>query len=266
MNNGFVPFKSTEDTSNNLDKSQNPHETTNLFKDGRFGANSDKKGHKTDQEMAGDEESEEEIEVEQRRVDKLFGKDQVERVLNHHEIDLYEEFLEPSETRFSKTNIFVNYKEFHNRRNLIEVNRTLDKKHFRKQIRIVNKDKQIDKKMPCWASDLNLVRKVQDIQNKLIDSGLLQDHLNFETADEKREFLRPKVEQLCNLMDKEYEINYAKLKKQREEQRRKQQLQMQNKPGMSPHLAPTNQQPQGQIKMSRAAMLAQGYNFTNPKG
>lgn len=164
MNNGIVPFKSTEDTSNNLEKLQNPHETTNLFnKDGGLATNSDKKGHKTDQEMGDEEESEEEVEVEQRRVDKLFGKDQVEKVLNHHEIDLYEEFLEPSETRFSKTNIFVNYKEFHNRRNLIEVNRTLDKKHFRKQIRIVNKDKQIDKKMPCWASDLNLVRKVQDI-------------------------------------------------------------------------------------------------------
>lgn len=156
MNNGIVPFKSTEDTSNNVDKLQNQKETT-------FGGNSDKKGHKTDQEMGGEEESEEEIEVEQRRVDRLFGKGQVERVLNPNEIDLYEEFLEPSETRFSKTNIFVNYKEFHNRRNLVELSRTVDKKHFRKQIRIVNKDKQIDKKMPCWASDLNLVRKVQDI-------------------------------------------------------------------------------------------------------
>lgn len=73
--------------------------------------------------MGEGQESEEEIEVEQRRVDRLFGKDEVERVLNNQEIDLYEEFLEPSETRFSKTNIFVNYKEFHNRRNLIEVNR-----------------------------------------------------------------------------------------------------------------------------------------------
>jgi hypothetical protein len=95
----------------------------------------------------------------------------------------------------------------------------------------------------------------------------LKDHLNFETAEEKREFLRPKVEQLCSLMDREYEINYAKLKKQREEQRRKQ-LQMTNKSGLSPHLAPTNHNTQqhGQVKMSRAAMLAQGYNFTNPKG
>ena len=82
--------------------------------------------------MEGDQESEEEVEVEERRVDKLFGKDEVERVLNNNEIDLYEEFLEPSETRFSKTNIFTNYKEFHNRRNLVEVNRGLDKKHFKK--------------------------------------------------------------------------------------------------------------------------------------
>ena len=79
--------------------------------------------------------------------------------------------------------------------------------------------------MPCWASDLNLIRKVQIIQNKLVDSGLLKDHLKFDTDHEKKEFLRPKVEQLCNLMDREYEINFAKLKKQREEQKRKQ-LQM----------------------------------------
>lgn len=123
VNNGVVPFKSTDDTSQNQEKLQNPHETPNWFKDGGYGTNSDKKGHKTDQEMGEGQESEEEIEVEQRRVDRLFGKDEVERVLNNQEIDLYEEFLEPSETRFSKTNIFVNYKEFHNRRNLIEVNR-----------------------------------------------------------------------------------------------------------------------------------------------
>ena len=67
--------------------------------------------------------------------------------------------------------------------------------------------------MPSWASDLNLVRKVQNIQTKLTETGLLKDHLTFETAEEKREFLRPKVEQLCGLMDREYEINYAKLKK-----------------------------------------------------
>jgi hypothetical protein len=141
MYNGIMPFKSTEDTSQNLEKSQNPLDAATFMQDVGLGANSDKKGHKTDQEMAGEQDSEEDIEVEQRRVDRLFGKDKVERVLNNNEIDLYEEFLEPSETRFSKTNIFVNYKEFHNRRNLVEVNRQYDKKHFRKQIRIVNKDK-----------------------------------------------------------------------------------------------------------------------------
>lgn len=132
MQNGIMPFKSTEDTSQNLEKSQSPLDAAAFMQDAGQGANSDKKGHKTDQEMAGDQESEEEIEVEQRRVDRLFGKEEVERVLNNQEIDLYEEFLEPSETRFSKTNIFVNYKEFHNRRNLVEVSRQFDKKHFKK--------------------------------------------------------------------------------------------------------------------------------------
>lgn len=137
----------------------------------------------------------------------------------------------------------------------------------------MNKDKQIDKKMPCWASDLNLIRKVQNIQNKLADSGLLRDHLEFDNDDEKREFLRPKVERLCSLMDREYEINYAKLKKQRDEQRRKQ-MQMANG-AKSPAQGLFQQQQKigaavpnggGAPKMSRAAMLAQGYNFSNPKG
>jgi len=54
----------------------------------------------------------------------------------------------------------VNYKEFHNRRNIKTVERTEDKKFFTKQIRIVNEEKQIDKRIPCWASDLDLIRKV----------------------------------------------------------------------------------------------------------
>jgi len=118
-------------------------------------------------------------------VDRLFGKGTANQVLNENDLGIYEEFLEPSETRFSKTNIFTNYKEFHNRRNIVELDRHGDKKHFKRQMKIVNKDKQIDKKMPCWASDLNLIRKVQIIQNKLVDSGLLKDHLKFETNEEK---------------------------------------------------------------------------------
>lgn len=108
--------------------------------------------------------------VEQRRIQQFFGREnviQVRNILDSDEMDLYDEFLEPSETRFSKTNIFVNYKEFHNRRNMHEVDRSIDKKFFKKQMKIVNKDKQIDKKMPCWASDIDLIRKVQVIQNKL---------------------------------------------------------------------------------------------------
>lgn len=68
----------------------------------------------------------------ERRIDKLFGRENVARVLKDNDADFYEEFLEPSETRFSKTNIFVNYKEFHNRRNLVEINRSNEKKYFTK--------------------------------------------------------------------------------------------------------------------------------------
>lgn len=124
-----------------------------------------------------------------RRIHQLYGEQEIKDVLSHNEIDLYDEFLEPSETRFSKTNIFVNYKEFHNRRNIHEVSRQGDKKFFKKQIRIVNKDKQIDKKMPTWASDISLIRKIQVIQNKLQEKGLLRDDLEFETIQKKREFL-----------------------------------------------------------------------------
>ena len=84
----------------------------------------------------------------------------------------------------------------------------------------MNKDKQIDKKMPTWASDVSLIRKIQIIQTKLQDEGLLKDDLEFETLKQKKDFLFPKVDQLCNLMDAEYEINYKKLRKQREDQKK----------------------------------------------
>lgn len=61
-------------------------------------------------------------------------------------------------------------------------------------MRIVNKDKQIDKRMPTWASDINLIRKVQTIQNKLEEDGVLKDDLNFKSAEEKKNFLNPKVQ------------------------------------------------------------------------
>ncbi|WP_370294717.1 hypothetical protein, partial [Rossellomorea marisflavi] len=70
------------------------------------------------------------------------------------------------------------------------------------------------KKMPTWASDISLIRKIQVIQNKLQEKGLLRDDLEFETVQKKREFLQPKVYQLCKLMDSEYEVNYKKLRKQ----------------------------------------------------
>lgn len=57
--------------------------------------------------------------------------DGAQKVLSPSELDMYDEFLEPSETRFSKTNIFVNYKEFHNRRNLVDQEKT-NKTYFKK--------------------------------------------------------------------------------------------------------------------------------------
>ena len=77
--------------------------------------------------------------------------------------------------------------------------------------------------MPCWASDVTLIRKVQIIQNKLIENGLLKDNLFFDSPDQKREFLRPKIDKLCELMDREYDINLKKIKKQREENKKLQQ-------------------------------------------
>jgi hypothetical protein len=114
-----------------------------------------------------------------RKVEERYGRDNLHRILSQEEISIYDEFLEPSETRFSKTNIFTNYKEFHNRRNIQELDRSKDKKFFTKQLRIVNKEKQIDKRIPCWASDVDLIQKVQNIQNKLIDQKLLTDELMF---------------------------------------------------------------------------------------
>ena len=104
--------------------------------------------------------TEDDTKEEVRRIDHQFGKDNLREVLVSEEISLYNEFLEPSETRFSKTKIFTDYKEFHNRRNIIEVDRHMNKKFFVKQLRIVNKEKQIDKRIPCWASDVDLLRKV----------------------------------------------------------------------------------------------------------
>lgn len=151
---------------------------------------------------------------------KQIDIDGAQKVLSPSELDMYDEFLEPSETRFSKTNIFVNYKEFHNRRNLVELDRSDKKTYFKKQTRIVNKDKQIDKRVPCWASDISMIRKVQNIQEKLIKANLLRDDLQFEEEAAKKQFLRPKIDHLCQLMDREYDINLKKLRKQREEQKK----------------------------------------------
>lgn len=76
-----------------------------------------------------------------RRIEQQFGRENIAKILNEPDIDLYDEYLEPSETRFSKTKIFIEYKEFHNRRNIQEIDRSADKKYFKKQMRVVNKDK-----------------------------------------------------------------------------------------------------------------------------
>ena len=53
---------------------------------------------------------------------------------------------------------------------------------------------------------------------------MLKDDLEFSDTHEKREFLKPKVQALCTLMEKEFEINMKKLRKAREEQKRQQAL------------------------------------------
>lgn len=173
--------------------------------------------------------------------------------------------MQPSETRFSKTDIFTNYKEFHNRRNFQVINRSKDKKYFKKQIRLINKDKQIEKTQPTWASDVDLIRKVQVIQTKLIEGGLLNDPKQFATPEDKRAFLKVKVERLCTLMDREYEANLKRLKKQREDAKREQkrkELMMQTNTPLDPKSPLIYNKPKGYPagmtppKMSRAAMLA----------
>lgn len=86
---------------------------------------------------------------------------------------------------------------------------------------------------------------------------MLKDDLEFAETQEKREFLKPKVQALCSLMEREFEINMKKLRKAREEQKRQQQLAAKTQ-------ADPNR-PAQQPKMSRAAQLAQGYVFSNPK-
>lgn len=81
--------------------------------------------------------------------------------------------------------------------------------------------------------------------------------MEFEKTQDKREFLKPKVQALCSLMEREFEINMKKLRKAREEQKRQQQL------AAKAQADPTRPTPQP--KMSRAAQLAQGYVFSNPK-
>jgi hypothetical protein len=53
-----------------------------------------------------------------------------------------------------------------------------DKKFFKQQI-IIKKDALFDKKVPTWASDLNLIAQVVALQYKIARAGL-----NVETPNE----------------------------------------------------------------------------------
>lgn len=99
---------------------------------------------------------EEEVPV-MRAIDRRFADGvagTAAKVLRTSEIDLYSEFLCPSPTRFSKSKIFTEYKEMHNKRNIQTISRQRDKRYFKKQLRVIQKEKKIDKRAPCWASDL----------------------------------------------------------------------------------------------------------------
>lgn len=52
-------------------------------------------------------------------------------VLTPSELDMYSEFLAHTPTRFSKTKIFTDYKEMHNKKNITMVTRP-DKRYFKK--------------------------------------------------------------------------------------------------------------------------------------
>lgn len=129
---------------------------------------------------------------------------------------MYSEFLAHTPTRFSKTKIFTDYKEMHNKKNLSYTARP-DKRFFKKQLLITNKEKGIHKKCPCWASDLVLVRKIQAIQEKLQRAGVMPKPL---AGEQLKAYLKPKVDHLVSMMTREYEANVQRIRKQREEQRR----------------------------------------------
>lgn len=82
---------------------------------------------------------------------------------------------------------------------------------------VTNKEKGIHKKCPCWASDLALVRRIQAVQEKLQDAGVMPKPL---AGDQLKNYLKPKVDHLVTMMTREYELNVQRIRKQREEQRR----------------------------------------------
>ena len=61
------------------------------------------------------------------------------------------------------------------------------------------------------------------------------------------------MQQLCQLMDQEYEINMKKLRKQREEQKKAQIAKLM-----------ASKEKEAAKQQSRSAQLAQGYTFKNP--
>lgn len=124
-----------------------------------------------DEQMKHEEEAPVMRAIDKRFADGVAGT--AAKVLRPSEVDLYSEFLCPSPTRFSKSKIFTEYKEMHNKRNLQTISRSRDKRFFKKQLRVLQKEKKIDKKAPCWASDLTMVRKVQTVQEKLLKEGIL---------------------------------------------------------------------------------------------
>lgn len=71
---------------------------------------------------------------EERFIDLLFQHDAgtAAKILSPSELDMYSEYLAESPSRFSKTGIFIEYKEMHNKRNQRIIKRDKDKLHFKK--------------------------------------------------------------------------------------------------------------------------------------
>ena len=121
--------------------------------------------------------------------------------MRESEVLLFEEFLKETETHVSDA-ITVHGPELTRRKYQFPEFRP-DKKFFSEQLRIKIPDKKIDLKYPTWACNTKQIIKVIGIQEKLLGHGILKDQLRFSSIESKKDYLKPKIKQVCDLMDEE---------------------------------------------------------------